>query len=143
MRHIFSIEGAPQTLITDNGPPFNSGAFQQFCQQWNLKHWTSSPNYPHSDGQAERAVQTVKQRLLQCKQDGQNFQQALLELRSTPISKDLPSPAEIPHGRPVCNINGQAPVQQIDLQDIKMKLIQQQQKLCTPLQPATSHSRTP
>ena len=57
MRHIFSIEGAPQTLITDNGPPFNSGEFQQFCQQWNLQHWTSSPNYPQSDGQAARAIQ--------------------------------------------------------------------------------------
>ena len=70
----------------------------------------------------------MKQRLVQCKQDGQNFQQALLKLRSTSISKDLPSPAEILHGRPVCTINGQAPVQEIDLQDIKMKLIQQQQK---------------
>ena len=49
-------------------------------------------------------------------------------MRSTPISKDLPSPAEILHGRPVRTINGQAPAQQIDLQDIKMKLIQWQQK---------------
>ena len=56
-----SREGAPQLLITDNGPPFNSTEFKHFCQQWNLQHFTHSPNYPQSDGQAEREMQTVKQ----------------------------------------------------------------------------------
>ena len=62
-KEIFSIEGAPKTLITDNGPPFNSAEFKQFCQQWNFEHITSTPNYPQLAGQAEHAVQTVKQRL--------------------------------------------------------------------------------
>ena len=92
--NIFATEGAPQQLMTDNGPPFNSSEFSRFCQEWNLEHCTSSPNYPQSDGQAERAVQTVKQRMARCKQDGQDFKQALLQMRTTPMSKDLPSPFE-------------------------------------------------
>ena len=109
---IFATEGAPQKLITDNGPPFNSGEFRRFCQEWNLEHHTSSPNYPQSDEQAERAVQTVKQCMARYKQDGQDFKQALLQMRTTPISTDLP-------GR---TINGQTECTQLDLADVKQKL---------------------
>ena len=127
-RNIFATEGAPQVLITDNGPPFNSSEFRRFCQEWNLEHYTSSPNYPQSDGQAERAVQTVKQRMARCKQDGQDFKQALLQMRTTPISKDLPSPFEILHGRPGRTVNGQAAQTVLNLRDVKQKLIQRQEK---------------
>ena len=40
-RNIFATEGAPQILITDNGPPFTSSEFRRFCQEWNLEHYTS------------------------------------------------------------------------------------------------------
>ena len=126
--NIFATEGAPHTLITDNEPPFNSGEFRRFCQEWNLEHHTSSPNYPQSDGQAECTVQTVKQRLARCKQDGQDFKQALLQMRTTPISKDLPSPFEILHGRPGRTINGQTENKEIDLADVKRKLQMHQEK---------------
>ena len=97
LKQIFSIEGSPHILISDN-TIFNSAEFQQFSQQWNFEHITSSPNYPQSYGQAEQAVQTLKQRMARCKKDGSDWQQALQELMSTP-TKDLPSPAEILHGR--------------------------------------------
>ena len=125
---IFATEGAPQKLITDNGPPFNSSEFRRFCQEWNLEHHTSSPNYPQSDGQAERAVQTVKQCMARCRQDGQDFKQALLQMRTTPISTDLPSPFEILHGRPGRTINGQTECTQLDLADVKQKLQLRQEK---------------
>ena len=127
-RNIFATEGAPQVLITDNGPPFNSSELRRFCQEWNLEHYTSSPNYPQSDGQAERAVQTVKQRMARCKEDGQDFKQALLQMRTTPISKDLPSPFEILHGRPGRTVYGQAAQTVLNLRDVKQKLIQRQEK---------------
>ena len=126
--NIFATEGAPQQLMTDNGPPFNSGEFSRFCQEWNLEHRTSSPNYPQSDGQAERAVQTVKQRMARCKQDGQDFKQALLQMRTTPISKDLPSPFEILHGRPARTVNGQAEQRELNMTEVKQKLLQRQEK---------------
>ena len=114
-RNIFSTESAPKILITDNGPPFNSSEFKCFSQQSNFQHITSSPNHPQSDGQAERAVQTVKQCMARCKQDGTDWKQALLELQATPIDKDLPSPVHIPCDRPVRTINGQAPAETLNM----------------------------
>ena len=126
LKQIFSIEGSPHILISDNAI-FNSAEFQQFSQQWNFEHITSSPNYPQSNGQAEQRVQTMKQRMARCKKDGSDWQQALKELRSTP-SKDLPSPAEILHGRPARTVNGQAPETPINMQEIKQKLEAKQEQ---------------
>ena len=52
LKKIFSIEGSPEVLISDNAV-FNSAEFQKFSQEWNFEHITSSPNYPQSNGQAE------------------------------------------------------------------------------------------
>ena len=120
LKTIFSIEGSPNIFFSDNAV-FNSAEFQQFSQDWNFEHITSSPNYPQSNGQAERAVQTMKQRMARCKKDGSDWQQALQELRSTPI-KDLPSPAEILHGRPARTVNGQAPAYPVNMDEVKQKL---------------------
>ena len=120
-KDVFAIEGFPEALITDNGPPFNRVDFAQFCQQYNLQHITSFPNYPLSDRPAERRVQTVKQKMARCKQDGQDWNQALLQLWATPLDKELPSSTEIIHGRPHIMINGKMPTQTIDITDVKNK----------------------
>ena len=120
LKTIFSIEGSPNIFFSDNAV-FNSAEFQQFSQDCNFKHITSSPNYPQSNGQAERAVQTMKQRMTRYKKDGSDWQEALQELRSTP-TKDLPSPAEILHGRPARTVNGQAPAYPVNMDEVSQKL---------------------
>ena len=55
LKTIFSIEGSPHTFFSENAV-INSAEFQQFRQEWNFKHITSSPNYPQSNEQAEKAV---------------------------------------------------------------------------------------
>ena len=59
--------------------------------------------------------------MARCKKDGSDWQQALQELRSTP-TKDLPSPAEILHGRPARTVNGQAPAYPVNMDEVKQKL---------------------
>ncbi len=55
LKSIFARHGIPATLVSDNGPPV--------CMQRNERVFriSSSPHYPQSNGQAERAVKTVKQ----------------------------------------------------------------------------------
>ena len=56
----FSRHGIPTTLRTDNGPQYSSEEFKDFCESYGITHKTSSPHTPHTNGEAGRAVQTVK-----------------------------------------------------------------------------------
>ena len=46
--------------MTDNGPSFTSDEFARFMTGNGIKHIKSAPYHPSSNGQAERAVQTLK-----------------------------------------------------------------------------------
>ena len=43
---LFSIEGYPDKIVSDNGPPFQSKEFAKFLSGLGIKHTTSSPGYP-------------------------------------------------------------------------------------------------
>lgn len=77
----FSRHGIPTTLRTDNGPQYSSEEFKDFCQSYSILHKTSSPHTLHSNGEAERAVPTVKK--LWSKAPDKH--QALLNYRTTPL----------------------------------------------------------
>lgn len=89
LKSIFSRHGIPSTVRSDNGPQFSSDLFSQFAKEWTFEHITSSPRFPQSSGEAERAVGTVK-RLLQKEPDPYL---ALMAYRATPLSNGH-SPAE-------------------------------------------------
>ena len=91
---LFSIEGYPDEIVSDNGPLFQSKEFAKFLSGLGIKHTTSSPGYPHSNGFIERHIQTVKN-MLSKSSNTRSFQ----EVRTTRIGTGLPSPAEILHGR--------------------------------------------
>ena len=97
---MFSNEGFPKEIISDNSSPFNSQEFADYLSSHGVKHTTSSPHYPQSNGFIERHIQTVKNLLYKAMDAGtRSFQEVLSELRATKIGNDLPSPAEILHGR--------------------------------------------
>lgn len=60
---IFQLYGFSATLVTDNGPLFQSERFLQFCMRRGIKLINSPPRHPASNGIAEKAVQTVKETL--------------------------------------------------------------------------------
>jgi len=99
LKSIFKEHGIPSKLVTDNGSQYKSAAFQEFSRNYGFTHVTSSPMYSQSNGFSERTVQTVKDLLHKCKESGQDPHLAMLCLRSTPLSHDLPSPAELLNGR--------------------------------------------
>ena len=122
---LFSNEGYPREIISDNGSPFNSQEFADYLSSHGVRHTTSSPHYPQSNGFIEQQIQTIKNLLYKAVDaETQSFQEVLSELRSTKIGNDLPSPAEILHGRSL--ITG-APVT-VDHAAVKAVLIDRQIK---------------
>lgn len=61
--------GIPDAIVTDNGPPFNSGEFRDFVENYEFEHRTSSPRYPQSNGNVENAVKIVKNLMRKCVHD--------------------------------------------------------------------------
>ena len=99
LKSVFEEHGIPSKVVTDNDSQYTSAAFQEFSRSYGFTHVTSSPLYPQSNGFSERTVQTVKDLLQKCKESGQDPHLAMLCLCSTPLSHDLPSPAELLNGR--------------------------------------------
>ena len=121
---LFSIEGYPDEIVSDNGPPFQSKEFAKFLSGLGIKHTTSSPGYPHSNGFIERHIQTVKT-MLSKSSNTRSFQEVLADLRTTRIGAGLPSPAEILHGR---NLMTRAQAE-IDIKAIRSVLQERQLKM--------------
>ena len=121
---LFSIEGYPDEIVSDNGPPFQSKEFAKFLSGLGIKHTTSSPGYPRSNGFIERHIQTVKN-MLSKSSNTRSFQEVLADLRTTRIGTGLPSPAEILHRR---NLTTRAQAE-IDIKAIHSVLQERQLKM--------------
>ncbi|XP_023814982.1 uncharacterized protein K02A2.6-like [Oryzias latipes] len=93
-KSIFARHGIPHIVISDNGPCFNSKEWQQFAEQYDFKHITSSPHYPQSNGQAEKGVHILKHLLKKAADSNSDPYLALLSYRASPLQSGL-SPAEL------------------------------------------------
>ena len=97
LKNIFARFGIPTTLVTDNGPQFDSQDMKAFAQSYEFQHSTTSPYYPQANGLAERMVKTVK-KLLEHSADPYK---ALFSYRATPLPWCGLSPAELLMGRKI------------------------------------------
>uniref|UniRef100_A0A8C6KIQ6 Gypsy retrotransposon integrase-like protein 1 n=1 Tax=Nothobranchius furzeri TaxID=105023 RepID=A0A8C6KIQ6_NOTFU len=91
----FSRHGIPSILRTDNGSQYTAEQFKGFYESYGISHRTSSPHTPYSNGEAERAVQTVKR--LWNKAPDKHL--ALLDYRTTPLESVSLSPEQLLMGR--------------------------------------------
>ena len=51
--------GIPKSIVSDNGPQFDSRIYQDFCQELKILNLYSTPRYPQSNGQAEASNKTL------------------------------------------------------------------------------------
>ena len=94
MEKLFCQFGVPNSIVSDNGPQFCSENFIQLMKKWDVIHQTSSPRYPQSNGEAERAVRTVKELM----KKNSNMDVALCAYRDSPLTNGY-SPAQLLFGR--------------------------------------------
>ena len=72
LEELFSVEGIPDEIMSDNGPPFNGKEFSSYLTGLGIRHTTSSPNYPGSNGFIERQIQTVKRLIEKANSSGRS-----------------------------------------------------------------------
>lgn len=101
LRTLFAQFGIPETVVTDNGTCFVSTEFENFLSRNGVKHITSAPYHPASNGLAERAVQVVKQGLRKNTRGSMKSRLAhlLFQYRITPQTTTRVSPSELLLGR--------------------------------------------
>ena len=91
--YIFASHGYPEVLVSDGGTNYTSREFSEFCEERNIEHKTSSSYHHASNGQAERMIKTVKNTLNGAIASGESPWTALMHLRTTPLDRNIPSPA--------------------------------------------------
>ncbi|CAI5683364.1 unnamed protein product [Oreochromis niloticus] len=100
---VFSREGNPKTLISDNGSQFLSAEFADFLKSRGIQHLRSSVYYPRANGEVERFNRCVKDCLQTASIQGQPWKSFLrtylMDYRATPHSTTGVSPSELLHGR--------------------------------------------
>ena len=97
LRHIFSRNGMPVMLVSDQGPQFTSDEFSKFMTDNQIKHVTSPTYSPKSNGLAERFVQTFKYSMKKMYENStdldRNLANLLLTYRNTPHGTTKMAPA--------------------------------------------------
>lgn len=101
MRIMFANQGLPDVVVSDNGPAFTSELYSTFLKKNGVRRMLVPPYHPASNGAAERAVQTVKNKLRKAGPGDIRTQIArmLLTYRSTPHEVTGCCPSELLLGR--------------------------------------------
>jgi transposase InsO family protein len=60
MRHVWSIHGLPDNIVSDRDPRFVSGMYSELMQRLGVRRKLSTSSHPQTDGQTERTNQTVQ-----------------------------------------------------------------------------------
>ena len=94
LRSIFATHGLPEMLVSDNVTAFTSSQFKHFTSQNGIRHVTSAPYHPATNGLAERAVQTFNECMKKTSKDSID----------TRISRFLFRYSLTPHSTPVYHL---------------------------------------
>ena len=68
---------------SDNGPPFSSKAFRDFCDEYSMELHLCAPYNPYSSRATEREVGLVKAIMKRTDEEGSNFEEASAAFKNT------------------------------------------------------------
>ncbi|UYV80805.1 K02A2.6-like, partial [Cordylochernes scorpioides] len=103
LEDVFSREGFPREIVTDNGTPFISEEFEDFLRSNGIKHILTANYHPACNGEVENFNKTLKSTVLtahlQHTEVKRTIQLFLREYRSTPHTVTKKTPSAVLHGR--------------------------------------------
>ena len=102
LQKLFARYGIPAQLVSDNGSQFTSEEFQRFLKRNGIKHITSAPYHPATNGLAERCVGSFKSAMkseTEVKSLNLKLARFLLAYRNTPHSTTGEPPSQLFLGR--------------------------------------------
>lgn len=89
LKNIFARHGVPSTLISENGPQYDSKEMKEFAKKYGFTQVTTSPHHPQANGQAVNKMLA----------NSSDPHKALLRYGATPLPQYVLSPAELLMGR--------------------------------------------
>ncbi|CAH2107517.1 unnamed protein product [Euphydryas editha] len=99
LKELFSRLGYPQSITADNGRQFVSEEFKTFCEDCNIKLFSTVPYWPQMNGEVERQNRDILKRLRIGASEKRNMRETLYEYlmmyNSTPHSVTGKSPSEL------------------------------------------------
>nr|XP_054765813.1 uncharacterized protein K02A2.6-like [Lytechinus pictus] len=137
LKTLFTREGLPTHLVSDNGPQFVSYEFEEFLEEYGITHVRSSLYYPRANGEVERFNMVLKSSIQNAMIEGKrSFKETTLDLllayRSTPHQVTGLSPSELLHGRKMrtkLDVKGRMPVKtERKKNEVKRRVKQKQRK---------------
>ena len=103
MEGIFQTHGIPESVRSDNGPPFSSAEFEGFLDYLGIVHLKGIPYWPQSNGEVERCNKTLLKVIRIASLEGKDWKKALqnflFQYRTTPHTITGLSPGELLMGR--------------------------------------------
>ncbi|KAK3107148.1 hypothetical protein FSP39_008158 [Pinctada imbricata] len=99
LRCLFARQGIPSEIVSDNGPQFVAEEFKQFMKENGIRHITSAPYHPRTNGQADRFVQTFKRTMKSADKHSENLTAFLSKYRTTPHATTNETPSMRLYGR--------------------------------------------
>ena len=105
MDRVFATHGIPETLSTDNGPPYSGDEFKAYAKRLGFELTPVTPDDPQSNGFAENFVKSICKLIhtaaAENKDPKEELYTFLLQYRATPHSTTELSPAEMLFGRKI------------------------------------------
>lgn len=103
MEAIFRTHGLPETVRSDNGPPFASKEFEAFLEYLGIENKKGVPSWPQSIGEVERCNETLLKIVRIARLEARDWRKALqdflFQYRVTPHTVTRIPPAELLMGK--------------------------------------------